>query len=51
VVFRFDEITTYIDQGLTPLCPKCDIDAVIVESSEQTISADLLRRLHVERFG
>jgi hypothetical protein len=50
-IFPFAEITAYVDDGLAPLCTRCGIDSVILESAERSIDQGLLRRMHIESFG
>lgn len=44
--FKFKEIREWTDEGETPICPKCGVDAVILEH----IGMIKLKALHKEGF-
>lgn len=43
---KSDEIKTYIDNGQTALCPKCDIDAIIPDSIEDTVDEQVISEMN-----
>lgn len=45
------EITTWIDDGTTALCPRCGIDSVIGDASGYPIERWLLRAMKAHWFG
>ena len=50
-LFAPDEITEWIDEDATALCPRCGIDAVIGELSGYPVrNAAFLRAMHQEWF-
>ena len=49
-IFSPSEITAWCDNGETALCPYCEIDSVIGESSGFSITELLLRGMHKEWF-
>lgn len=49
-VFPPNEITQWIDDDQTALCPKCEIDSVIGSASGFPITPDFLMRVHDHWF-
>jgi hypothetical protein len=49
-VFAPDEITDWVDDGQTALCPKCGIDAVIGSDSGFPITREFLERMQNHWF-
>jgi len=43
---KSDEIKTYIDNGETALCPKCDIDAIIPDSIGETVDEEIISQMN-----
>ena len=41
-----DEIKNYIDDGQTALCPKCEIDAIIPDSIEDTVDEQMISEMN-----
>ena len=50
-MFDFREIKEYVDDGLTPICPKCGIDSVVIESPGRTLTVEFLKEEHSHSFG
>lgn len=48
--FAPSEISEWIDDGQTALCPKCPVDAVIGSASNFPITPEFLRRMHDKYF-
>ena len=48
--FSPTEISEWIDDGQTALCPKCPVDSVIGSASGFSITPDFLRRMHDKYF-
>ncbi|WP_104990366.1 hypothetical protein [Deinococcus sp. NW-56] len=48
--FNPSEITEWIDEEQTALCPLCDIDAVLPESKTYTLDSHLLAAMHEAWF-
>lgn len=46
--YKVEEITDYIDNGQTAVCPKCGIDSVLPKESEDF--EDVLYKQHVHSF-
>ncbi len=44
------EITQWIDDGQTALCPKCPVDSVIGSASGYPITREFLQRMHDHWF-
>jgi hypothetical protein len=44
------EVSEWIDEGQTALCPKCPVDSVIGSASGFPITPDFLRRMHDKYF-
>ena len=49
-IFHPSNITEWIDDGNTALCPYCGIDAVIGESSGYPITEQFLKGMYMEWF-
>jgi hypothetical protein len=49
-IFGGDEITKYIDQDKTALCPHCRVDAVLVSNDCITVDKALLKAMHAKYF-
>ena len=49
--FVAKDITSWIDQNQTALCPKCGIDSVLGSASGHSIDDRFLRKLHQHHFG
>jgi hypothetical protein len=49
-IFGGDEITEYIDQDKTALCPHCRVDAVLVSNDCITVDKALLKAMHAKYF-
>ncbi|ARP44442.1 MULTISPECIES: cytoplasmic protein [Geobacillus] len=49
-IFSPGEITEWVDQGDTALCPYCGIDSVIGEGSGFPIARSFLKRMRQEWF-
>jgi hypothetical protein len=49
-IFPATEISTWADQGLTPLCPECSIDSVLGSASGYPISNDFLSAMQKRWF-
>lgn len=47
--YPFAQITEWIDDGKTAICPRCGVDAVI-GFDESTADRELLRKLHQRSF-
>lgn len=45
------EITEWVDDGETALCPRCGIDAVLGSASGHPLTPELLRAMHAAWFG
>jgi hypothetical protein len=45
-IFPPTEITDWVDDEQTALCPKCGIDSVIGSSSEYPVTDEFLHRMH-----
>ena len=41
-----DEIKTFIDNGQTALCPKCDIDAIIPDNLGETVDEEIISEMN-----
>ena len=41
-----DEIKNYIDDGQTALCPKCEIDAIIPDSIDDTVDEQMISEMN-----
>jgi hypothetical protein len=48
--FPADEISHWIDEGTTALCPYCSVDSVL-SSSADPLSDALIQQLHAAYFG
>ncbi|MGE7666975.1 cytoplasmic protein [Ureibacillus composti] len=49
-IYHPTNITEWIDDGNTALCPYCGIDAVIGESSGYPITEQFLKEMYMEWF-
>ena len=49
-VFAAAEVVDYIDAGLTALCPRCGIDAVIGDAAGAELTAELLAAMNKKYF-
>ena len=49
-IFPPSEITEWIDDGQTAICPKCPVDSVIGSASGYPITTDVLKRMHDHWF-
>jgi hypothetical protein len=49
-IFPPDEIHSWIDEGRTSECPRCEIDAVIGSASGYPITREFLERMHAYWF-
>lgn len=45
-IFSAAEITEWVDDGQTAICPHCPVDAVIGSASGYPITPEFLRRMH-----
>ena len=45
-IFNPKEITEWIDNGQTAMCPKCGIDSIIGESSGYPIKKEFLKEMN-----
>lgn len=50
-IFRFEEIKEYAYDGLTPICPYCGIDSVILDAPGTPVTTEDLEKAHREGFG
>ncbi len=50
-LFSLTEISEWVDDNLTGLCPKCGIDSVIGSASGFRIEIDLLTQMKKHWFG
>ena len=50
-IYNPSEINEWCDIGQTAICPKCDIDSVIGESSGFPITKEFLRAMNKRWFG
>lgn len=50
-MFNSTDITEWIDDGQTALCPKCSIDSVLPDSCGLGISLDFLIDMHYKWFN
>jgi RNA polymerase subunit RPABC4/transcription elongation factor Spt4 len=41
-LFTFKDVTEYWDEGDTPVCPFCGVDAVVIETADMTVTAERL---------
>ena len=41
-LFAFKELSEFWDEGITPVCPFCGVDAVVIESADMSVTADRL---------
>ena len=48
--YRADEITEWVDDGQTAICPRCGVDAVLSARSD-ALTADFLARMHERWFS
>ena len=48
--FPLTEITVWIDDGQTALCPRCPVDAVLGSASSLPITREFLERMHERWF-
>jgi hypothetical protein len=46
-IYPVSEIDMWVDNGNTPVCPYCFIDAVLIGE----VDVNTLERLHDEKFG
>lgn len=44
--FDSREIESYVDNGQTALCPRCDIDAVLPDSIPDSLDEKIIARMH-----
>ena len=49
-IFAATEVVDYIDAGLTALCPRCGIDAVIGDAAGVELTAELLAAMNKKYF-
>lgn len=49
-IFEKEDIEDYIDDGLTALCPYCQVDTVIGDACGLELSVDLLSSLNKKWF-
>jgi hypothetical protein len=49
--FRPDEITEWVDEGQTAICPNCPVDAVIGSASGVSLTQEFLRKMHAYWFS
>jgi len=49
-MFKFNDITRWIDREQTALCPRCGVDAVIGSVSNLPVSIEFLKRLKASWF-
>ena len=49
-VFSPTEITDWVDDGETPMCPYCGIDSVLASASGFQLSKHLLQRMNAYWF-
>lgn len=50
-IFPGVEITQWIDEGTTAICPKCGIDSVLSEYERYDICESSLKKRHQASFG
>lgn len=50
-IFPSNEIREWVDDHQTALCPRCSVDSVVPESPEVTLTPELLKEVHEDRFG
>ena len=48
--FPADDISEWIDDGQTAVCPKCPVDSVIGSASGFPITPEFLHRMHDKYF-
>lgn len=41
-IFTSDDISQYWDEGETPVCPFCEVDAVVVETADMKVTSERL---------
>ena len=44
--FESSEISAYVDEGETVLCPRCNIDAVIPDAIDESLDADIIEEMN-----
>jgi len=49
-IFSPAQITQWVDDGQTALCPKCEIDSVIGSASGYPITKNFFERMHAHWF-
>jgi hypothetical protein len=49
-IFSPSEITEWIDDGQTALCPQCPVDAVLGSASGYPITSEFLKKMHDKWF-
>jgi hypothetical protein len=49
-IFPIADITEWVDDGQTPLCPYCGIDSVLSDKSGYKLDEDFLRQMRVHFF-
>jgi len=49
-MFAPSEISEWIDQGQTAICPKCPVDSVIGSMSGYPVTREFLERMHAYWF-
>jgi hypothetical protein len=49
-IFQGDQVSNYIDEGQTALCPNCNIDSVIASDKKDTVSQPLLKAMKSKYF-
>lgn len=50
-IFDATEITDWVDDEQTAICPHCGIDAVLAENDEQVLDQAILKEMHDYYFG
>lgn len=49
-IFKPSEITEWVNDNTTPLCPQCGIDSIIGDQSGYPITKDFLKQMHQHWF-
>lgn len=50
-VFSWKDVTEWVDDGETAMCPYCGIDAVLGSASAYPITQEFLEQMQIRWFG
>ena len=50
-IYAPTEITEWVDDGQTAICPYCGIDSVIDDTQQRPLTKELLKAMQMRRFG